>query len=51
MGWQVDWEDVDGTCKDSEWAQYLTDLIDIVRKVSTENLAYSISIQKVDEED
>jgi len=51
MAWQVDWSDKDGKCKDSEWAQYLTDLIEIVRKASADKMAFFISIQKIDEEE
>ena len=51
MAWQVDWSDEDGKCKDSEGAQYLTDLIEIVRKASADKMASFISIRKIDEEE
>ena len=51
MGWQIDWSDTEGMCKDSEWAEYTDDLIEIVRRASRDKMASSISIQKIDEED
>lgn len=50
MGWQVDWKYEDGSYGDTKCAEYLPELIEIVRLAANDRVAFFINIEKFDDE-
>ena len=50
MGWQVEWYE-EGAVGHIKSVEYLSELIEIVRLAANGHVAFSISIQKIDDEE